>query len=154
MLEAIAAWPGAALLRQSSLAYLLANATHILGIGLLLGPILALDARLLGAFRSAPLSVVGPFLVRVAKLGASLAVLTGAILFTVRPQDYLGNPAFLAKLALLTLALGNAALVDRSRAWQDAVAGQVIEARLRMQATMSLLLWLAVLVAGRWIGFV
>ena len=154
MLEALAGWPGAVLLRQSSLAYLLVNATHILGIALLLGPILALDARLLGAFPSAPLIVMGPLLVRVAKFGAALAIITGIALFTVRPPDYLDNPAFLMKLALLVLALTNAATLDRSRAWRDAVAGNANAARLKLQAAASVVLWLAVLVAGRWIGFV
>lgn len=154
MLEAIAGWPGAVLLRQSSLAYLLVNATHILGIGLLLGPILALDARLLGAFRHTPLTVIGPFLVFIAKIGAALAITTGLVLFTVRPPDYLDNPAFLIKLGLLALALANAIILDRSSAWRDAVAGHANPARLQLQAAGSMVLWLAVLVAGRWVGFV
>lgn len=154
MLEAIANWPGALLMRQSSLVYLLVNATHILGIGLLLGPILALDAKLLGAFRSVPLSTIGPFLSGIARVGAALAIVTGLALFTVRPPDYLDNPAFLAKAALIVLALGNAILLDRSAAWHQAVATNTNAARLRMQAAASMVLWLAVLVAGRWIGFV
>jgi hypothetical protein len=153
MLEAIAAWPGAALLRQSSLTYLFVNAAHILSITLLLGPILVLDGRLLGAFRTVPVAVIGPPLVRVAKLGAVLAVLTGVTLFTVRPADYLDNPAFLAKLALLGLAFANAIALDRSRAWRDALAGNTDAAHLRLQAAASIILWLAVLTAGRWIGF-
>ena len=154
MLDAIAGWPGAVLLRHSSLAYPLANASHILGIALLLGTILTLDARLLGAFRSVPLPIIGPFLVQVAKLGAGLAITTGAVLFSVRPADYVDNPAFLAKMVLLTLAIANAIVLQRSGAWRDAVATNANAARLRLQAAASIMLWLAVLVAGRWIGFV
>ena len=150
----IASWPGAALLRRSSLAYLLVNASHILGIALLLGPILALDARLLGAARTVPLAAIGPFLSGAAKVGISLAILTGLTLFSVRPQDYVDNPAFLAKLALLALAIVNAVTLDRSQAWRAAIAGNANAARLKLQAAASMVLWLAVLVAGRWIGFV
>lgn len=116
LIQLVASWPGAALLRRSSLAYLLVNASHILGIALLLGPILALDARLLGAFRTVPLTIIGPFLSGAAKLGVGLAIVTGLTLFSVGPQDYVNNPAFLAKLALLTLAIINAITLDRSRA--------------------------------------
>lgn len=154
IVEIIASWPGAVLLRRSSLAYLLVNASHILGVALLLGPILALDARLLGAFRAVPLAVIGPFLSGAAKVGIGLAIVTGLTLFSVRPQDYVDNPAFLAKLALLALAIVNAVALDRSHAWRVAIAGNANAARLKMQAAASMMLWLAVLVAGRWIGFV
>lgn len=154
IVEIIASWPGAVLLRRSSLAYLLLNAAHILGIALLLGPILALDARLLGAFRTVPLATIGPFLSGAAKVGIGLAIVTGLTLFSVRPQDYVDNPAFLAKLALLALAIVNAVTLDRSQAWRVAIAGNANAARLKMQAAASMMLWLAVLVAGRWIGFV
>ena len=154
MIEMIASWPGAALLRRSSLAYLLVNATHILGIALLLGPILALDARLLGAFRAVPLAAIGPFLSGAAKLGTGLAIVTGLMLFSVRPQDYVDNPAFLAKLALLALAMVNAVTLVHSRVWRAAMAGNTNAARLKLQAAASMMLWLTVLVAGRWIGFV
>ena len=46
MLDAIAALPIASLLRGSGTAYLLVNATHILGLALLIGSILPLDLRL------------------------------------------------------------------------------------------------------------
>ena len=36
MLESLGSWPGAAWLQQSATVYLFINATHILGIGLLL----------------------------------------------------------------------------------------------------------------------
>lgn len=153
VVQLIGNWPGAVLLRRSSLAYILANAGHILGIALLLGPILLLDTRLMGAFRAVPLAVVAPYLSGAAKLGTGLAIVTGFALFSVRPQDYVGNPAFLTKLVLLTLAITNALLLDRSQAWRAVTAGAEPTLRVRFQAAASLLLWLSVLIAGRWIGF-
>lgn len=154
MWDALQSWPGAVALRGSPVLYLLVNAAHILGIGLIVGPILALDARLLGLARHIPISVVGPFLAAVAKLGVGLAIVTGLGLFSVQPANYADNPAFLLKLLILVLAIANAVSVDRGRAWKQAIETNEIAAVLRWQAAASSMLWITVLVAGRWIGFV
>jgi hypothetical protein len=151
LVDWLAGWPGALLLQRSGTAYLLVNAAHILGIGLLLGAILPLDLRLIGCFRTVPLPVIGPFLIGAAASGLALALATGFWLFTVKPGEYLGNAAFLTKLALLALALGNVAL--QHRLLKPALAGGEIGLPVRLLAAVSLLLWLCVLVAGRWIGF-
>lgn len=153
IVEALGTWPGAVFLQRSFLAYMAVNATHILGIGLLIGAILPLDLRLAGLFRQVPLPVIGPFLSRSAAVGVALAILTGLWLFTVRPADYLANSAFLWKLGLLMLALGNVAIQHRSAAYRHALAGAAPSGRVRLLAGASALLWIAVLVAGRWIGF-
>jgi hypothetical protein len=147
-------WPGAVLLQRSGTAYLLVNATHILGIGLLVGAILPLDLRLLGLFRAVPLAVLGPFLSRAAAVGAALAIATGLWLFTVKPGEYLANGAFLCKVALLVLALANVALQHLGRGFAGAVAEGEVRPAVRLAALGSMLLWVSVLVAGRWIGFV
>lgn len=147
MLEAIGAWPGAVWLQQSGTAYLFVNAAHILSIGLLLGAIVPLDLRLLGFFRRLPIEVLGPFLVRCAATGLALAALTGAWLFSVNPTEYFENTAFRWKLVLLAFALVNIA-------WQHWGAGfMAVTPATRVRAGISLCLWLSVLVAGRWIGF-
>lgn len=138
----LGSWPGAVLLQRSGTAYLLVNAAHILGVGLLVGAILPLDLRLLGFFRSVPLPVIEPFLARAAATGLALALVTGVWLFMVKPVEYLANEAFLIKGGLLAAALLN--IVLRYRIARFA----------RAAAALSLLLWLGVLVAGRWIGFV
>ena len=149
MLEAIGSWPGALWLQQSGTAYLLLNAAHILGIGILLGSIVPLDLRLIGMFRRFPLDVLGPFLTRMAASGLALAIVTGAWLFSVNPSEYFGNPAFRWKLLLIGIALVNVALQHRNtrrHQWKPTTA-------MRISAGLSLSLWLSVLVAGRWIGF-
>lgn len=149
----IGAWPGAALLRGSGTAYLFVNAAHILGIGLLLGSILPFDLRVLGFFRKAPLAVIGPFLLRVAKTGAVTAILTGLWLFSVKPDEYIANTAFLVKMSLLALAVGNVFLQHRSDDFRTAMAGGAVAPAVRLRAAVSALLWLSILLAGRWIGF-
>ena len=149
MLEAIGEWPGASWLQQSATAYLFVNAAHILGIALLLGAILPLDLRLLGFFRRFPVEVLVPFLVRCAAVGLSLALLAGAWLFSVKPDEYLANAAFRWKLALLALALANAGFQH----WGTR-GGLRLSPAVQLRAGLSLCLWVSVLVAGRWIGFV
>ena len=149
MLEAIGSWPGAVWLQQSGTAYLFVNAAHILGIGLLLGSILPLDLRLLGFFRRFPIDVLWPFLVRAGATGLGLALVTGLWLFSVNPAEYFENDAFRWKLVLLAAALANVA-VQHGRTKSVAIEiGPVT----RASAAVSLGLWLCVLVAGRWIGF-
>ncbi|MCO5121810.1 MAG: DUF2214 domain-containing protein [Burkholderiaceae bacterium] len=153
LLEAFGSLPGAGFLRESGTAYLFVNATHILGIGLILGAILPLDLRLLGLFPRVPLAVLGPFLSRVAAIGVTIAVPTGLWLFAVNAPDYVGNTAFLAKLALLALAFGNIALQHGPGGFRATVTSGVTTLLTRVLAAVSILLWLSVLLAGRWIGF-
>lgn len=153
MLDLLADSALAAALRRSATAYLLVNATHILGIALLVGAILPLDLRLAGAFARTPLAAVAPLLRGTALAGLTLAVVTGALLFTANPVEYLTNPAFRIKMLLLAAALMNAALVTRSAAWTLVLSGDPPPLPLRAMALLSAALWLATLLAGRWIGF-
>lgn len=142
--QALAAWPTL---------YIFINGAHILAIGLLLGAILPLDLRLLGLFRRFPLSVLGPFLSRAALTGVLLAMLTGGLLFSAKPLEYINNPAFLTKLGLLALGLLNALLLHAHPAWHEALRSERATGLARACAGISLLAWLSVLLAGRWIGF-
>lgn len=135
--------------------YILTNAAHILGIALLVGAILPLDLRLAGVLRRADLSVLVPFLTRAAMTGLVLALLTGLVLFAVNPVEYAANPALQVKLGLICLGLVNAALLHLTygRRFLAAPSGAAPVA-VRAAAALSILIWLAALLAGRWIGFV
>jgi len=154
LVDWIGNWPGAVALQRSGTAYLLVNAAHILGLGVLVGAILPLDLRLLGFFRRVPLHVIGPFLSRAAATGLALAIATGLWLFTVKPAEYLANEAFLWKLGLLAVALLNIVVLHRSTSFARALIDGAPRAGVRVAAFCSAVLWLSVLVAGRWIGFV
>ena len=143
---AVQALPPAEWLRDSMLAYLLVNATHIVGLGLLLGCILALDVRLLGGFASVPLASLAQFLSRMAAAGLLLAVASA--------PAYVQNNAFLAKLGLIAVALANVLFLRRRRHWALALREGRTNLPVRLHALLSLLLWPAAVVAGRWIGFI
>ncbi|WP_037084162.1 DUF6644 family protein [Neorhizobium vignae] len=145
--------PLARALIASSTLYLLVNAAHILGIGMLFGAILALDLRLLGLAPAVPLATIAPFLSRLAGAGVLLAILTGLCLFSVRPLEYARNPAFLAKFGLVALGVLNVAVVHFGSGWRAVLSGGKPTTALRISAVLSVVLWISAVIAGRWIGF-
>lgn len=153
LVDSLAGTPVAVALRASPTLYLLINAAHILGIGLILGAILPLDLRLMGVLRHPPVPVIGPFLVRAAGVGVALALITGLALVAAKPADYLANGAFLTKLGLLAALAGLIAIQHANPGFRAALHGGPIPLSVRCVALLSSLLWLATLVAGRWIGF-
>jgi hypothetical protein len=150
----LAATPVADALKASATLYLVVNAAHILGIGLMIGALVPLDLRLAGLIGKAPLDAVGPLLSRSALAGACLAVATGLCLFSVRPAEYAANPAFLAKVSLVALGLANALLLHARPGWRKALATGIVGPGLRLQALLSLAIWPGAVLAGRWIGFI
>ncbi|MCA1441606.1 DUF2214 domain-containing protein [Ensifer sp. IC4062] len=153
VLEWIGALPFAVAIRRSATLYLFANAAHILSIGIIVGAILPLDLRLLGFFGKVPVAVVGPYLSRAAAVGIALAIVTGFCLFSVRPVEYAGNPAFLTKITLLSLGTVNAVLLHMTPQWRAAVKGGPLSLRVRLSALLSMAIWTGAVLAGRWIGF-
>lgn len=150
MLEALANSSIAAALTAHPVLYILASACHIFGIGLIVGAIVPLDLRLMGAWSRAPLAVIAPILVRVAAVGLAIAVVSGLLLFTVRAQEYAANPAFLTKLTLAAVGVANA-LVLHWR-WRSGWPIQP-DSLSRAMALASLVIWTSAVLAGRWIGF-
>lgn len=144
----------ATILRQSAFGYPLVSAVHICGIGLLFGNIILLDLKLLGVLRQPALTELLPLLQRMAALGLFIALLSGTLLFSVQPAHYLSNNAFLLKMPLLFLALLNILLVHRLPEWQAALNNRPFGITLKICALISILLWLAVVLAGRWIAFI
>lgn len=142
-------------LRASLWLYPLVNTGHVVGIALLFGGIVPLDLRLLGCFRRVPLEHLAGTLVPVAVGGLALAVATGALLFATQPRDYVAEPLFGIKLALIAAAVANALLLRRSPRWTLGGMAPATEPRpaWRIAAAASILLWLGAITAGRLIGY-
>ncbi len=153
VLGVIAGLPPAEILRNSAVAYIFVNAAHIFSIGLLVGSVTALDLRLLGLFRAYSVRDAAGLLSKTAVIGLVCAVISGAFLFSTRPAAYLENPAFLTKLTLLAFGVINAALMLRGKAWTVVLATGEVTKAIKVSAALSLAIWTATLVAGRWIGF-
>lgn len=143
-------------LRQSVWLYPLVEITHILGFALLVGSILAFDLRLIGVRAPLlPTDALARLLLPVAVTGFALAVPTGLLLFTTEATALAGNPAFLAKLVLIGLALLNIlafhGLAGRRMAEWSLADRPPPGARFAGAA--SLALWVGVLACGRLIAY-
>ncbi len=152
-LHALAATAPATFFRDSTFAYASLNALHIFSIGLVVGSIVALDLRALGLFRDVPFPALAEPLSRVAATGVYFAVLSGFLLFSVRPTAYVVNPAFLTKISLVALGVINALALRTTRGWRLALEGEPIPDSVRASAFRSLVIWAGAVFAGRWIGF-
>ena len=149
-LGALEKWPLIVALRESTLAYPLVNALHIVGVALLFGAIVPLDLRLAGWRREVgPIDGLSRLLLPVSVFGFLLAASAGLLLFATDARAYAASPLFRAKLVLIALALANALALRRidwrrpdAADWRIAVAG-----------VASILLWLGVLILGRLIGY-
>jgi len=150
----LAATPPAALLRERAWLYPLVETLHILGFVLLVGAVAMFDLRVLGLGRALPLRALGRYLLPWSVGGALLALPTGALLFSTQPADFLANPLFLLKLALIGAAALNAALFHVGP-WRGAgLDAGAAPPRARIQAACSLLAWIAVIVCGRLLAYV
>jgi hypothetical protein len=132
------------------------NLGHVLGVGLLIGSVVLLDLRLVGAWRSVELSSIARPTVPLAAAGFVLALGTGICMISVNASEYYGNPFLLLKFPAIGLALLNALIVARLPAWR-AIHVRPLQLRERRQlaigGAVSLVCWLTAVAGGRMIGY-
>jgi hypothetical protein len=134
----------------------LLESIHVLTATFLVGSILMVDLRLLGlAATSYSVSRVVRETVPWTYSASVISVITGIGLFIPRASHYVDNRAFQIKLVLLVLAGLNMAVfhlaTSRGMAHRDAAVATTTTGA-RFAGASSLLLWVGVLLAGRWIG--
>lgn len=142
-------------MRQSLLLYPVVEIVHLLSIATLVGSILALDLRLVGAGRMLPARLLARHLLTLGVIGFCGAALSGTLLFATEAASLYFNPAFRLKLVLVALAGLNAAAFHlgpwRSVAAWD--AGVRPPAAARLGGAVSMALWIGVLCCGRLIAY-
>lgn len=149
-LQAVEQWDLVRQLKASFVAYPVVNAVHIAAIGALLTSVTLLDLRILGAFGSLPERPFVILLRRLALMAFCLAVLSGLVLFSVRASHYAGMLVFLGKMGLIALAGANFALFAAVESGRQPQRRSSLR---RLLAVMSIVIWSAVLLCGRFIGF-
>ena len=123
----------------------------------LVGTIAVFDLRLLGwAMRKQRVTDLAHRLFPWAWAGFAVQVITGAMLFSSEAVHMQRNPAFRLKMLLILLAGVHALVfhltVYRSVAKWDESAVPPLGAKLA--GVFSILLWIGIVAAGRFIGFV
>jgi len=121
---------------------------HIVGIAVLVGNLVLFELRVWGFGPALPVGPLARLALTASLGGFGLAALTGGLMFATQADELLANRAFQLKIALLALAGSNAALFHLRGGLHklDRVA--------RLQAVLSLGVWLGVIICGRWIAYV
>jgi hypothetical protein len=142
-------------IRESALVFPIILSLHLTGMGLFGGMILMTDLRILGiALTKHPVSDVVNGLRPWKHLGLTLTATCGILLLWCKVAIYYPNPFLRIKLALFALIIIHA-LVFRGvyRNITDLDRSPVIPGRAKAAAVLSMVLWISVVTAGRWIGY-
>jgi hypothetical protein len=151
LMQALHDWPFSVWLRTSPVAYPALEVVHIAGFALLFGTLWLVDMRLLGVRLFGLAQFEAGALAKAALpwtlLGFAVALMAGSLMFISRASEFISNPAFVIKMGILFAAGTNAALLHSRGRLNPENRGT------RAQAALSILLWLAVIICGRWIAY-
>jgi hypothetical protein len=143
-------------MRTSLKAVAIINALHVISIVTVFGTIFLVDLRLLGIPNvQRSFMRMHDELLRWTWGAFGVAAVTGVLLFMVNAVTYYRNTAFWLKMLTIVLAGINMFIFERMTArtapsWDKGVAPP---GGARLAGALSIVLWLAVIVFGRWIGF-
>lgn len=141
--------------RTSTWGYPAVEVGHLFGLALLIGTAVAFDLRLLGVSTRVPADAMARHLLPWARVGFTLAVLSGGLLFTTQAATFVRQPVFLIKVTAIAAGVLNAAIFARGSYRDVAVWNYSPQppASARVAAVVSLLSWTTALVCGRLIAY-
>ena len=128
-------------------AYPALEVVHIVGIALLLGNLVALEARVFGRAAALPIDALARLSLGIALAGFSLAAGSGLLMFATQPSELIANRAFVLKMCLLAVAGCNAGWFHGRGSLRK------LDLMARVQMLLSTAVWLGVVVCGRWIAY-
>lgn len=154
-LDWIETTPLSVAMRTSLWLYPIVEIVHIVGFVILVGSIIMFDLRLLGFSKPIPVRALAGHLLPWTVASLLLIVPAGLLMFAAHPQDFISNPIFLLKLSLIGSAGLNALAFHTgpyrfADEWNSKVD---LPARVKMHATLSLLLWIGVIACGRLLAY-
>jgi hypothetical protein len=142
--------------RESMWAYPLFETLHVIGLALIFGPILLFDLRVLGWNKDFAVSRLHKALLPWVWTGFALNAASGILLFVSDAAEFAANTALRLKMVLLVLAGLNALyfqarIAPSATAWDRENKAPVTA---RFSAAASIVLWLAIITAGRMIAYI
>ncbi len=129
---------------------------HIVGISAVMASIVMVDLRFLGvAVPSQNVSEMIDRLIPWTWWALPLNAVTGCLFIAARPSRYFDNPVFGIKFSLLVPAVALAVVVYQLNRKETGYWERTLPRRIsgRVIAMCSLLLWIGVVLAGRWIAY-
>jgi multidrug transporter EmrE-like cation transporter len=141
--------------RQSELFYPTVMATHLSCIAIFGGMILMTNLRLLNlALKHTPASVVIESLRVWKRIGFVVMIACGILLAGSHLEKYCANPYFQLKLSLLILTGIHGLIFHRSVYYNTRLDEEgKLPAKAVIAGGASLILWLSLVVCGRWIAY-
>ena len=136
-----------AALKSHVWAYPALEVVHIVAIGLILGNLVLLELRVFGMGEALPVRPLARLSLGLAATGFCLAATSGLLMFATQPEELLANRVFTLKMLILLVAACNAGLFHA----RDSLSKMDTLARVYMM--ISTLLWLSVVICGRWIAY-
>lgn len=127
--------------------YPVLEAAHIVGIALLLGSLVLFELRVWGFGAALAAPALARLELPVTLAGFGLAAVTGLAMFASQATELLASRSFVLKMGLVAAAGTNAACFH-ARGGLERLDGVA-----RAQTLVSLGLWLAVIICGRWIAY-
>jgi hypothetical protein len=157
LLKSLEAFGFATAIREGEVLFPWLESVHVLAIVLVVGSIAIVDLRLIGwTSRDRAVSQVTAEVLPITWVAFVAALITGALMFCAKAMIYGHNIYFLLKMGFLLLAGCNMLyfqkFTDRDVEIWGAPDGAIPKAA-RVAGAMSLLLWVCIVVFGRWIGF-
>ncbi|HEX6993559.1 MAG TPA: hypothetical protein VF339_05365 [Gammaproteobacteria bacterium] len=127
---------------------------HSVGLAVVAGLAVAIDLRLLGYFRSIPLTSLRTFFT-IAWLGFLVNFLSGAALFTSQATTYVTDLTFLLKMAFVLVGAATIGYLQPAvaRIGDGYGADAVVPSGTRTAAVVSLAVWAGAVVTGRLIAY-
>jgi len=154
--ERLKATPLSQAISGSDTLFPLLECVHVLAVVTVVGAIAIVDLRLLGLrARGRHIQELLHQFVPVTLAAFVVGFMAGALMFIAKPDTYLANGFFLAKMLLLALAGANAIAFHLifNRALARVGPGVAAPLPARLSGLFSLTAWIAIIACGRWIGF-
>jgi len=143
-------------LRSTVRAIPVINSLHVIGLVLVFGTISVVDLRLLGIPSTRrSFKLLAGELLKWTWLAFALAVVTGFLMFTANATTFYDNTQFRIKMVLLVLAGINMLVFEliTVRSVHQWDKDQPVPVSAKVAGLLSLVLWMGVIVFGRWVGY-
>ncbi len=143
-------------IRNSLFLFPLIESVHVIGLTMVFGTIVIIDLRLLGiASTRRPFTAIASDVFKWTWMAFAVTATTGALMCVSDASTYYHSAYFRAKMALLALSGLNMLVFELTarrsiHAWDRNASAP---ASGRAVAVLSLVIWIGVIVLGRWIGF-
>jgi hypothetical protein len=154
--QSVENWPLSQFIAESTWAFPTLETIHVIAIVTVVGSVAIMDLRLLGlASKKVPVTMLEKDTLRWTWAAFAIAAVTGSLLVMSKAPNYVANPYFLWKLAVI-LAAGVNMAIFHAVTWKSIGAWNTSDALprgARLAGGISLGLWVLVVFLARAIGF-